>query len=132
MRTKVAIVAPLLLAVILFLDDIKIARENNRNINSAIYPAFRQIEANVGAKWNRLEEQGKDPKLWMSQRELWVWHQKTQNLAVAAGYSDDIMYSDEYYTRIHELGYPLPPFYKPGYQKKFPKWKFWADKQSIP
>jgi hypothetical protein len=104
----------LLVVAILFVQDCTVQRQNNANVNPRIFPAFKEIEKNVGRKYGALLEQGKDPEQYMSRRELWVYHEAFIEKTTR-----------EYYNNLEKLDYRLPPFYREGYEEKQPWWKFW-------
>ena len=78
-------------------------RENNRHINKAIYPAFRTVEAQC-----------------LSERfpHETVRCKGVLKLLEQCTGTDSSCSASEYYSRLMELGFDLPPFYEPGHKPK--------------
>ncbi len=110
----------------LLVNDFQVARENNRNINPDIFPAFRKLEGRVIDRYDALSEAFKDPNLWMTKRELWLYHEEGRcaEYPTRNGW-ESACTAESYYNSIAAHDFALPPFYKPGYKPKTPYWKFW-------
>jgi len=123
---KVIVGVALALLVALGVQDCSAQRENNRNLNPQIFDAFRRIENQVEAKYRGLLDAGRDPELYMSVRELWVYRETYRSLRAATSVpGGDSVSAQEYYWQLYEREFPLPPLYKPGYEEKRSWWTFW-------
>ena len=93
-------------------------------INFDIFPAFDAIERKALAKYSALGEAGNDPELHLTNRELITVRYGLER-SRAAAYNDSEESAQEYYYKLSNLDYNLPPLYKDGYIPEEPWWKFW-------
>lgn len=110
--SKLVIVITIIAAIYLIYDDIRTERENNKNINDQIYLTFLNIEQNClsFSEMNR-------PKKCELMLKMEERCSDTRRECPA----------EEYYETLQRLGFDLPPYYNPGFQKKFPIWKLWKN-----
>lgn len=107
---KIGIGIIIFITIYLVYDDIQIARENNKNINQEIYSSFRKIEQYC-MSYNAMDR----PK----RCELVL------QLYETASNPRQEYFAEDYYEALQRFGFDMPPYYKPGYNKKYPIWKFW-------
>jgi len=98
------------IAIYLVYDDIRTARENNKNINNEIYIAFRKIEQYCMA-YNEMDI----PKKCELVLQLYERCSDVRQECSA----------EDYYDALQRFGFDLPTYYRSEYNKKYPIWKFW-------
>ena len=120
-----ALIGMCLMLCILAVQDCSVAKQNNAQINPDIFKAFETIEQIVCNKVSQFDDAEKDPELHLTNRELIVWEYAIEKQQVAA-YGEMLdMSAQEYYDKLIELDYQLPPFYKDGYEPKQSWLNFW-------
>lgn len=97
------LVGVLIIAITAWVQGIADERENNRHINPAIYPAFREIE-------NRCLKESFPHESVRCQTAL--------KLLRDCANSSDSCPAENYYESLAAAGFDLPPFYEPGYKPK--------------
>ncbi|MBW1938758.1 MAG: hypothetical protein JRI67_08365 [Deltaproteobacteria bacterium] len=107
---KIGIGIIIFITIYLVYDDIRIASENNKNINKEIYSAFRKVE-----------------QYCMSYNEVDIPKKCELVLQLCETCSDARRecFAEDYYEALQRFGFDMPPYYKPGFNKKYPIWKFW-------
>jgi len=119
-----SLIGAFLVFCVFFVQDCSVARQNNSKINPEIFKAFDAIERAAFAKYAALVDADKDPELFLTNRELIAARYGLERSRDAA-YGDSDESAQEYYYKLSDLDYRLPPLYKDGYIPKHPWWKFW-------